>query len=288
MKQTVEIRRNNGEVFDVTVSHNNSHYATEDLIRLLQWSLQVALPPDQLGRSQEYGTLAASVRQRNEGNPIIAFDKYGGKKDHLIRVQHLDGWNGGAIKVRIKAPTAILSSVEHLAAVGAVDDSDLDKYEAVMPEEMVRRLGSELVSNLIKTTYRPEHHNYADALPPTTPLLRVRKSVTGLGKQQKVEEAWIQLNARSEWYFSDLGEDLNLYVSGKVKHLKYMLRRAKIVENQSLVASIEAAIAQLDMLRVAAGPLSTYAAAARAEVAANMSKEDCLLALVNKLKGNTP
>lgn len=273
MKQTVEIRRNNGEVFNITISHNNSHYATEDLIGLLQWALQVSLPTDHLGRSQEYGTLSASVRNRNKGNPVIAFDKYGGKKDHLIRVQHLDGWNGGAIKVRIKAPTAILSSVEHLAAVGAVNDSHLDRYEAVMPEEVVRQLGSELVSNLIKTTYRPEHHKYADVLPPTTPLLRVRKSVTGLGKQQKVEEAWIQLNARSEWYLSDLGEDLNQYVAGKIKHLQYMLRRAKIVENQTLVSSIEAAITQLDMLRRAKEPLSTYAAAARAEVAANMHKE---------------
>jgi hypothetical protein len=273
MKQTVEIRRNNGEVFNVTISHNNSHYATEDLAVLLQWSLSIALPPDHMGRSQEYGTLAASVRQRNESDPVIAFDKYGGKKDCMIRVQHLDGWNGGAIKIRIKAPTAILSSVEHLAAVGAVADADLDKYTAAMPGEIVRRLGSELVSNLIKTTYRPEHHNYYDALPQHTPPLRVRKRVTALGNQQKVEEAWIQLDARSEWYFSDLGEDLNLYVDGKIKHLKYMLRRAKIVENQSMVASIEAAIAQLDMLRVAVEPLSTYAATARAEVAANRSKE---------------
>lgn len=273
MKQTVEIRRNNGEVFNVTVSHNNSHYATEDLIGLLQWSLQGVLPRDHLGRTQEYGTLSASVRKRNEGIPIIAFDKYGGKKDHLIRVQHLDGWSGGALKIRIKAPTAILSSVEHLAAMGAVNDAHLDRYEAVMPGEVVRRLGSELMSNLIKTTYKPENHSYADALPLDTPPLRVRKGVTGLGKQQKVEEAWIQLNARSEWYFSDLGEDLNLYVSGKVKHLQYMLRRAKTVENQSLVASIEAAITQLNMLRRAVDPLSTYAAAARAEVAAYHAKE---------------
>lgn len=250
---------NKGKHLTVTLRENASDYDSDDLMQLLEASV-LAVPNSSEHRRMWNGHFFHS----RDHEITVCFDRYGGRKDNLMRVERIgSGYGGSDFRIRIKRPQDSLSDLELMGAAGSIDESDAPKYVAKMPAHWRRKLFDELFTALKITTYSRTDSYEANTM---LPLPEVRALATRIksAADTKVDDAWIQIKSKKDWYLGDQGIELENYVSSRVKHMKYMLRRAKIIEDQQLISSLEACIGQLEALLVAKEPLSIYTTTAKA------------------------
>lgn len=241
--RTITLTDAHGAARKLNVVGNASDYATEDLIELCRVAVA--------GKKFLHGLLGT------QGEATVQFERYGGKKPQLLRLQRLTGWGGNRYSLRIKPPEEMLSNVEYLAAMGAVSADDTT-FKAAMPDRVKIALGSVLGRLLAETSYVSSHPD----LPTSGQMrelervpLRALKKRGKIDASQRIEVARDQARARVRWELLDVGEDLLNWVERKAGHIEYVRRRAEKLEDQPLLDQLDQMKKQLLNLKVAVKPL---------------------------------
>lgn len=241
--KTIILKDCDGTPRKMHLAGNASDYTTDDLIELCR----VAVEDKQF----QYGLLG----RREE--ITVQFDRYGGKKSQLLRLQRLSGWAGCLYSIRIKPPEEMLSDVEYLAAMGAVSADDTT-FKAAMPDRVKIDLGSVLGKLLAETSYAVSHPGSVASVQ-SVKLARVPlRAVKKRGKidaSQRAEEARIQAREKVRWDLSEVGADLLNLVERKAGHIEYVRKRAEKLEDQPLLDQLDQMKKQLANLKAAVKPL---------------------------------